>query len=60
MARNSDGTVVLRTTGKLAQTPRGSGMGKVVTTAYLGAGPGAGGGLNSYRRGWRVIGKNER
>ena len=60
MARNADGTVVLKTTGKLARTPRGSGMGKVVTTAFLGAGSGAGGGLTSYRRGWRVVGKSER
>lgn len=60
MPKNADGTVVLKSTGKLAQTPKGTGMGKVVTTAYLGAGPGAGGGLNSYRRGWRVVGRTER
>jgi hypothetical protein len=29
MARNADGTVVIRTPGKIAQTPSGSGTGQV-------------------------------
>ncbi len=33
MARNSDGTVTVKTPGKLASTPRGSGTGIVKTTA---------------------------
>lgn len=33
MAKNSDGTVVLRTTGKVASTPKGSGAGKTSAVA---------------------------
>lgn len=33
MARNSDGTVTVKTPGKVASTPSGSGTGKVTPTA---------------------------
>lgn len=61
MARNSDGTVVLKTTGKLSQTPRGSGTGLVVTHAYKAIGTR---GHRVYdglpRKGWRIVARTER
>lgn len=62
MARNSDGTVVLKTAGKLSRDYRGGGTTNFAAgaTTYRGGGVGSGGQLNSYRRGWRVIGKSER
>jgi len=60
--KNWDGTVVLKTTGKLARTPRGTGMGKVVTVAFNGFN-GGGGGLvfvGPPKIGNRIVSKTER
>lgn len=63
MSRNPDGTVVLRTPGKLAQTPTGgNGMRRVDTTAYNGFN---GGGLGPVfvgppKIGSRIVSRTER
>lgn len=62
MSRNPDGTVVLKTTGKVASTPSGSGTGKTVTHAFKGAAAGAGHLVwnGAPRRSWRIVSKTER
>jgi hypothetical protein len=65
MSRNSDGTVVVKTPGRLAQTPSGGdGMGRVVTPAYKGTPTGNSFGLvfvgKATSTGWRIVSKTER
>lgn len=65
MARNWDGTVTLKTTGQLATRVTGTSSAKIVTHAFNGFNGGGGGlvyaGSTGFRkRGWRVVGRDER
>lgn len=64
MARNSDGTVVKKTVGALAQNPRVSSNGRgvgVTTRASVGGGLVYAGSESGYRkRGWRIVSRTER
>lgn len=64
--KNPDGTVVVKTPGRLGQTPRGgNGLGRVDSNAYKGTPTGAGGGMavayrGTHAPGWRIVSKTER
>ncbi len=60
--KNADGTVVKKTAGQLAQTPRVA-LGKRVVLPTFNGFNGGGGGLvyvGQPRRGWRIVSATER